>query len=223
MAYTAYYRLNGDCNDAMGAYHLINTGTATFVQGKFNDCVSLNGSSQYLSIADNLGVGTSAFTMSCWVNLAAYAGAGLASVFLQLNDETGDTECWIELVTAAGPVYQIASVRRRMSGTYEYQLVTLPWSLNTWYNAVLVYDSSRIKSYVNGKLYGDAASSGNGSSSSPNKFIIGEYWTGGAPAAGYYTNGKIDEVIVEARAWTAAEIKNYYNFSMGLYAPKMRW
>jgi hypothetical protein len=66
----AYWKLDsaGVTADAHGSNTLTNNGTVTTTTGKINEAASLNGSSQYLSIADNaeLSVGDIDFSFACW-------------------------------------------------------------------------------------------------------------------------------------------------------------
>jgi hypothetical protein len=63
-------------NDSFGANNLTNNNAATFTAGKIDNAVTLNGTTQYLSIADNANISYGAgkkFTVCGWFKLAAIA------------------------------------------------------------------------------------------------------------------------------------------------------
>ena len=86
----AYYKLD-DVNDAHASYHLTNNNSATFVTGKIGNGVDLEkDSSQYLSVANNLGVDGGAITISAWLKVGTQPASGeiniIASQFSSITD-----------------------------------------------------------------------------------------------------------------------------------------
>jgi len=220
MAYTAYYRLNGDGVDAMGTYHLTNLNATTFISGKFSSCANfVAASNQELYVLNNLGITGGNITMSIWVNNTSQPAESKYFVHANQSSATNNVgNCFYYKTTGgAGKVY---FDRVKYSVAFNEATVMYTLTNGVWYNLIYTYDGSNVRGYINGALAaGPTASSGNGTSGGVDYFSIGNDYGGTT----LWSDAKIDEVIVESRAWTAAQIKNYYNFSMGRYAPKMRW
>lgn len=79
---------------------------------------------------------------------------------------------------------------------------------NTWYNYVFVYNSGVVDLYINGVF--ENQQSGFGTS---NLNYLGRW-----RSAGFYLNGKLDEVAVWNTALSATDISNLYNSGNGDYA-----
>lgn len=86
---------------------------------------------------------------------------------------------------------------------------------NKWYFVAMTFDTNIIKLYINGKLDGSFVStvhSLNENTDTDNFIKISRrYQTGG------YFDGDIDEVVIENKAISAAEIEDIYNSSRGGY------
>jgi len=79
---------------------------------------------------------------------------------------------------------------------------------NTWYNYVFVYNSGVVDLYINGSF---VAQQTGFSTSNLNYF-------GRWRSAGFYLNGKLDEVAVWNTALSSSDIANLYNSGTGDYA-----
>lgn len=204
----AYYPLNGNSNDFSGN---LNTGTPTnitFPQGRFGQGAKFNGSSSFISLGTSSTLNPSPnITVSCWVNRSntndhtfisrdTLAGVGTDRCYsLRANSNTLYFEVFSNAATSfiSGATYLVP---------------------NRWYHLLATYDGTTIKGYVNGKLDVSKAFSITLFQAAVNTVI------GKIGASTQYTNGLIDEVIIESRAWTAKEVETYYRKSTLNYRQK---
>ena len=69
----AYYRLEGNGNDALGNFNLTSTGTTTVIYstayGKFNQGANMVTGDRFLRILDNLGITGGSITLAGWFTI----------------------------------------------------------------------------------------------------------------------------------------------------------
>lgn len=217
LSMNAYYRLE-DVNDASGnGRTLTNYGTSPFNFARFAkgwDGGQTN-TTKYLSTANQLGIDGGIMTMSAWVKFYPGHPVGREDIVEQAN--------------GASKVYQLLNVdpdfinfSRTNQGTTGGCALTIASSTpdyvsaSKFVNVVYVYDGTNLNAYSNGKFYGSCASSGSGISATLDGFSIGALMNGANTASAI-----IDEVIVEARAWSAKEVGNYYNQAKGRMNPRI--
>jgi len=203
----AYYKLS-DVNDSgPSGFNLTNYGTTTFVTGKYVNCSNhVRASSQYLQVANNLGITGGACTISLWYNPLIAPGANLYHAIAIQYDTTTKTEYSIYYRDNGG-TKQIWMTRTRCGVVSDGPDLPYTMAVGTWYHLCVTYNATSVQGYVNGVPFGTAvASSGNGSGTISSLFNIGYNY----PSYENYCDGKIDEVIVFSRAWTAQEVYNYY-------------
>lgn len=203
----AYYPLNGNSNDYSGN---TNTGTdtsITYPQGRFGQAAKFNGSSSVVTYTTNKVItGTGSFTVSGWVNFASLNVAG--DIAISVGHQ------------ATNQQFSMGAASGLMNGNWYggaglISTGTSAPKLNTWYHmcAVLNGASATWQMYINGRLYGTpvTAPAYNMSSSGSSGNIFGNYTV---YDANWGFDGLLDEVIIESRAWTAAEVATYYRKSM---------
>lgn len=207
----AYWSLE-NVNDSKGANTLTNNGSATFAAGKVANAVSLNGTTQYLSIADNaaLSMGDIDFTVACWVNLTSKAAA--AEMISKYATTGNQREYRL--------IYQSANDRFRFdvapSGTTTGTLTVSADNLGspstaTWYFVVAYHDSVNnvIGISVNAGTPNTAAYSA-GVFDGTSQLRLGQNST-----SGNFVNGLLDEVAIWKRVLSAAERTDLYNGGSG--------
>ena len=203
----AYYKLE-DVNDSgLSGYTLTNVNTATFVAGKYSNCVNLvKTSSQSLSVANNGGIDGGACTISQWVNLTTQPAEGVYFCFFIQNNNTSDVGNIIYYYISGG-VNTLWFLRNKSGVGSQGPTPAYTLTAGAWYNVVYVYDGTNIYGYVNGALVGGpTAATGSGTGTSGNIIAIGADANPGT----WHTNGKIDETLLFNRAWSAQEVYNYY-------------
>lgn len=165
----------------------------------FGNAIVTNGSSQYAR--SGAGVASSAtdnFSMTLWVYVLAYPGAGWATVFQNgANDARGMS---LQFGTTGAYRADYAFVAAVNSGA------TL--SLNTWYHIGVVRNAGTSQAYVNGSASGSTI--GNAPNSGSDYVVVGAGSDSGG-TANNFANTRIDDVRFYERAISAAEMTSLYN------------
>jgi len=205
--------LNGNSNDASGNGR---NGTDTnitysYANGKFGQGAGFNGSSSKIVLPDvDYGVGTE-ITISAWVKTTASGGEDA----ILSRDNTGTCRCWQFRMEANGAIGFI-----RFLSTSELVNLVTSKTVNdgNWHHVLGTFSAA-----IGTKVYIDGKEEATNSTTTTTKNV-----TGTTPVVGYdttgnadYFNGAIEEVILEASAWSAQKVRNYYNNTKGRFAPKM--
>ena len=208
-AYSFDEGLGSTAGDSSG---LNNTGTvlgATWTaSGKYGKALSFNGSSNWVTVADNSSLDlTTGMTLEAWVNptlLNSYQsailkeGAGLTLAYgLYTNEQVPHPASTINL----------GSAERTAAGTAGL-------ALNVWTHLASTYDGATLRLFVNGVQVGTPQSI-----TGPIVNSAGALRIGGNAVWGEYFNGRIDEVRVYNRALSAAEIQTDMNTGIGPSVP----
>jgi len=203
----AYYKLENTTDSGPSGLTLTNSGTTTFVAGKYGNCANLvRASSQYLQVANNFGIDGGAITISLWYNPLILPGNNLYHALCTQYSAGTDSEYSIYYRNDGG-VYKVWIARTRVGVVSSGPDLAYTMNVGTWYHLAITYDTSNVQGYINGVPFGPAtAASGNGSTAVTDKFNIGYNY----PSYENYPDGKIDEVLIFSRAWTAQEVYNYY-------------
>ena len=206
----AYYTLNGNSFDISGNSNTGTDTTITYPQGKFGQAAKFDGStSKIVSSAFGL-TNTSDFTILMWGKLASEIGAGAYELF-EMNFPTNRF--------SVGE-YQFNGGTRRIVfdwGAGISAIFNVALGITNWNFFTFVKSGSTITLYVNRSSVatGTIGSAGGSGSNTTN---MGNSGGGTNPY-----NGLIDEVIIESRAWTPAEVSTYYRKSMLNYGAKKSW
>jgi hypothetical protein len=210
----AYWGLS-DLTDASGnGYTLTNSATpVTFgAGGAFGNCGTfVKANSTNLQYANNGGIDGGAITMSCWAKVSANPANNTILTFMNQNSATSKTTYTVFYRNNAGALY-ISWYRSRIGTedkTFDYTVTLSP---GVWYNVVLTYNATNLVGFLNGIQTGTIAASGNGASSRGSNINIG-----GQYATWDFYEGQIDEALVFSRAWTAAEVAQYYARNCGKF------
>jgi len=178
-----------------------NTITANSLTYAADGTFSFNGTSNYMDLGVNsvtLGIKRVA-TYSCWIKPtttgAVYAisdyGVNALGMTLRTNDSTGAD-------------FYVYPNNHRITYTYNF-------NPNIWYNLVGVMDNLNMYMYLNGVLVG-TATLGEDIGNSSNTLKIGSRGDNALYGAGYASN-----VMIYNRALTAAEVRQNFNASRGIY------
>ena len=206
---TSFYNLTststaGDGNTSLG-HTLTNNGTALFtgtgIFGLANSCMTLNGSSQYLSSTDiHFDPGSNDFCMGCWLNKTSWADSTARILFNQW--ESGkvfrvyfDTNnALYGLVTSDGSTAQTM---------FSYSTA----SLTSWHHIAVKHTASSktLSLYVDGRLVTSGVYTGSlYSAGGTRNFKLGSDGT-------YFISGSIDEFFFcNGTAFTDNDIAKIY-------------
>jgi hypothetical protein len=188
----AFWKLD-NTSDSTGDNNLTNVNNATFVNGKIGNAALCTNGSYFTSNAQI----NSAFSLSCWFKTTQ---TGATNRFMTGNETPGGN--YLFLMEHAGRVY--ANWRGAS------QIGPNPVDINDgqWHHAVLTWDESILKLYVDGELSDSANNSG---SVTPVTIPVG------AGSAGQFNfNGTIDSFGVWNTALSIEDIDSLYNNGGGL-------
>lgn len=177
------------------------TGNAAQVIGKFVSGTTLDGTGDYISVADSASLSTTgAVTIAAWV----YPSSSIATKAIVVKDGS------YRLVTdgSGNPLCQINNGSWQTAATSSTAL-----SLSTWQHVVCTYDGTTAKIIVNGSLTGTSAVSTT-IADSANALRIGS--DSGATYGDF--NGRQDEVRVYIRALSQRDILQLYSWAPGATA-----
>jgi len=176
--------------------------TPTFAAGKFGNCLSFNGTSNYVNLGDapSLNInGINPYTIEAWIRPDA---AGVAAsgpwIFSRYNASVAGAY-GLRLSTGKVQAYREVSPYNITGNT------TL--LANNWYHVVTTYDGTYAHVYVNGVEDRAPVALGTIANAGIN-CMIGAGWSSNAPAG--FFSGLIDEVKVYNRALSAGEIAIRY-------------
>jgi hypothetical protein len=214
MAIRAYYRFNGNSNDASGNG---NNGTDTNItysqaNGRLNQGAGFNGTSSRIVLGNVLNIGLNSLTLSTWFKLTSSngnEGRALVGKGILTGSSNGGYGLYIwDNMVMAQLRYDAASLN-----SYIYD----PTSKNDgkWHNAVLTLERNNetgFKLYVDTKLVASTTSIPFNSLT----FQTTSYFAFGARSESTYPNnymffllGSIDETkMMIGEVWSPAQIKN---------------
>jgi hypothetical protein len=215
----SYWKLDsgGLLVDSAGSNTLTNNGTVTTTTGKIAEGASLNGSTQYLSHADNasLSMGDIDFTISAWVKLTSKtANSGIVGKWQGANnyeyflyyDHTADRYTFIRTSIGNFGGGNFSSVAADSFGNV---------ATGQWHFVVIRHDATADKIYISvdgGTVDENAALNGAFDGAAP--FLIGDSGDHDSPA-----DAVIDEVGLWKRKLTDGEVTQLYGSGNGLAYP----
>lgn len=211
--------LNGNSNDSSGNG---NNGTNTSITygkqyGKFNDGALFTQTSRInIPSQDYLNL-QSQFTISAWVYPTSYGGSTLYTCTIMQKDQypaTGRCFTFTLVGTAdAGNTGKLRFIYNVPSNTSIYSTGTIP--LNTWSHVSIVSTQGTYVFYRNATNIGSGNINITPQVTGTLPLSIGaldqSIWTGSLI-------GRMDEVIIENRAWTQQEVQKYYTNALGRFA-----
>ena len=213
----AYFLLNGNSTDYSGnGKSLTVNGTVNDIIGKFGfgkqaTWNATNNLSNSAILPSNLGTGD--ITFSCWIKKSAAPTNNYTGIIMVIG------------TTANGKVYLNASqtngyagFRTEDAGGATEIVSTKNICNNAWHHVLGTKNGAVVSVYVDGIQVGTF--SGTSRNIANNTYAIG---TGGNATEDNLGDAIIDEVIIESRAWTAAEVSTYYRKSMLNYGVKKSW
>ncbi|RJQ37386.1 hypothetical protein C4559_03745, partial [Candidatus Microgenomates bacterium] len=178
------------------------------VQGKIGRARNFNGSSEYISVADNstLTLGSN-FSIDTWVNMSVLKD----SIFVGHDNGGGNVNKWFfayDFNAGIGGTANTLAFHINSAATPLW--ITTPWFpvINKWYHlAVTRSGGNTYTFFVNGIAIGTSINATSIPDPTANLTI------GQAESIGY-TNGKIDEVRISNVARTSDEIRQAYEYGV---------
>ena len=184
--------------------------------------LSFNGSSQYVTMGSAAGLGSSSFTLECWVyragtGVGASTGSGGISSGIPLiakgrgeaDGSNLDMNYFFGINTSNNFLcadFEEGTGQSSPGLNHPVYGVT-PICNNVWYHAAVTYDGTTWKIYLNGNLETTLAVNRLPQSLSIQHASIASALNSSGTASGYF-NGKMDEVRIWNVARTQTEIQN---------------
>jgi hypothetical protein len=199
----AWWRMDESSGTSASDAFGINTGTlsggATFVAGKINNAVNLDGANDYVRKSAPIGIPSvnAAKSISLWVTTRDTSTTRQALVL----DAAGANAEQIEL---RGTKFVYSK-----SGGAALVNSNITPALNTWYHIVATWDGTTNRIYINGVERANSTTAHN--SGAVETLSIGTYESNFE-----FWNGLIDDVRIYNRALTASEVLSIFNSVSGL-------
>jgi hypothetical protein len=203
----AYYRLEGNSNDAKNTYNGSDTDISYgTLYGKFNQGAIFNGTSSNIVIPDSALVsGSSDRTVSFWVKIPTIQPqVGERYAFVGWGAASDTNACWIRYSYVSDGVYNIEYGTYGSSGDNP-QTYTL--EIGGWYFITVTLLSSSSQIYVNASPLGSPYAHTSPNTTAANG-RIGCIYTGSNVR---FANCYLDDVAIFSRALSSTEISNIYN------------
>jgi autotransporter-associated beta strand protein len=214
----AHYAFNGNTNDSSGngLGATLQNGPATYTAGLFaRQAISLDGSSQYLTVPYNAALALNAYTVSAWVNVntqPAYNGAsGGPAIFSTRNG--GDATFDLQYYQYASGSYElhgdIGTGAAWLTITADYHL---PGPLSGWNMITYTVNSSGYSIYVNGAQAASGTYSGTPlfMTAAETLSLGSQQAATGVWGAAGYLNGSLEDAYVFNSALSAAQVGSLY-------------
>ncbi|MHB1484855.1 MAG: LamG domain-containing protein [Saccharofermentanales bacterium] len=203
------WKMSGNANDSIGSNNGTTSGGAAWAAGKSAQASSLDGTDDYINIADSVTLDSmSKLTVSAWINMSALPPANKS--YLIVAKEDSNSGAYRICVGANGQGHVALATANNSwytSGT------TASWTTqmqtNTWYHIVATYDGSYVKIYINGTLESTGAQAISGNIVRYTQPLRIGYPTSSANIN--YFSGKIDEVRIYNIALGSTGVTRLYN------------
>jgi uncharacterized repeat protein (TIGR01451 family) len=191
----SWYRAEGNAIDGIGPNFGSFINGATTTTGKVGQAFVLNGTTQYVKVADSASLHSTAYTLEAWVNFSSLPSFGCIICKPQgsgIND-------------SFGLFYQAGQLR----GQTFAQVTGYPWTptTGTWHHVAYTFNGTTDALYLDGSQVGGGANSG-GMVFDADPLLIGADNDSGSPT-GFFP-GSIDEVTIYNRALSTGEIAAIY-------------
>lgn len=207
----AYWPFNGNANDYSGNSNNGTLNSVTSVADRFgnaNSAYYFDGSSSYISVADNAALRLSGtdFTLNAWVKIDSYNSSYGSVILSKRIAGVNNGYNW----SIAGSIASVPGVVTYGPGGGSTNAIgTNPVDTTQWHMITSIYSSSsqQLSIYVDGTLDNISYSISN-----PNGAITAGLNIGYDATTGlYYYNGKLDDIKIYGQAISQNAITAIYN------------
>jgi hypothetical protein len=192
----------------------VSTATTTSTNAKFANSGTFNGTSDYVTIADNAVLRVTKFTLSAWVRPAATLKTGEVIGKRSLCADTHEDFPYALDVVSDGSVTLV----RSNGGDYTDDGTSSATGIVTagsWYHLVATYDGQYNRIYVNGTQVASSYDGGTTATNTQPVAIGRQAALGSGCQPDFYYKGLIDEARIYNRALSGNEVSQLYNFAPG--------
>lgn len=206
---THYYKTDSNFNDNKGSNNGTDTNSPTYATGKINNaftCVA--SSSQYTSVSNTsfLPYTTNTYTINLWVKFTSTSGN---QALMMTYAGSGN----LLLYLSGGAVVHSKSGVSDLSYTWS-------GADTNWHMWTFVGDGSGMRTYLDGNSTPVASNANTGNITDPSASIVfGGYKSAGTLQAGWYLDGKEDEIGIFNAALSTSDIATLYASGSGITYP----
>jgi hypothetical protein len=195
----AHYKFDGDCTDVLAAYNGTPQNSPTYVSGKLNQAIHLDGINQRVSLGNSSGLNPDYMSIVTWAKrsqeFAGYTGLCTrytAGTSYRLRATIGKLH-WD--VTTSSP-----------SGS---EWIELPWDDLNWHLWIGTFDGANIKLSKDGGTFSEKARTGVIAKTSNTVYV-------GHEPGNYYFPGDLDTMSIYNRPLIQSEAIDFYAGGFGL-------
>ena len=205
-ALQAYYACEDVNDSSVNGRNLVARGNASFVAGKVNNAVDVDGTDDYLDGGDILDFDNNqSWSVSCWFNLATISrSSGLVTKYDDTNDKG-----WGVYVSSDNRIRVF--MNSSASNGFQRRTTSVVVSVSTWYHLVVTYNGATgaQQIFINNSNQALTSELTNLSASTLTaiSFNLGSFNDGHFADA----DGLIDEVGIWSKVLSAQEITDLYN------------
>lgn len=202
--FVAEWLFDSDGGETLGNHDATEVGSPTYASGKENNAASLNGSSQYFTVADHADLKPSVITVGAWVNTSLASSTSVLSTFQLLSSNFSGYN--LRLNPTGVAYLAIYSDTGQVQGV-DHNNATSIISIadGEWHHICGTYDGTNIVFYLDGvKTQTTAYSGGLVYNATITPSIGARKYDAGVDA---YFDGLIDKTQLFDRVCTDAEIE----------------
>ena len=210
--YQAVHHLNDTNDSTSNARNLTNNNSLSFASGKIGNAGDggTTNTNKYLSIVNDLTVGSGSVTQSVWVKINTAPSSGGNQFFSDIGDAGTDVQYQLAYRNNAGTL-EVFLNRLRQNVLNQTASYAVDLGTTNWHKLEMTYNGSTATLYLNGTSVASVSASGNGASNVSDHFFLFAVQNGIGTVA-FYCPALIDESRVTKLArssdWISTEYQN---------------
>lgn len=208
-----YYKMEGNSNDSSGnGYNGTDTSiTYSLANGKFGQGAGFNGTTSYVDVGTLAGFASlSEATVCFWVKPSV--NNVLQCIIADWG--SGSNQRFYCLILADGRLETVFYSINEVLGINGNDIIPTTDFINI---IVSFKNGDYVRLYLNGQSKETSAGTATGNL----RGATNNMWIGRQETFSRYYQGNIDELFIENRAWSAQDVRRYYNQSKGRFAAKI--
>ena len=164
---------------------------------------------EFDGVDDGISLGTldasgSGLTLAAWINADTFPGTSRDPRIISKATGTAARDHVFMLGTIKRGTRTVLRARVRVGGVTTTLLADNDSTMTTgvWYHAALVHDESQLRLYLNGEEVGNTVLTGPVDQDNTIEVTVGQN-----PEGGRHWDGRIDDVLISQRPFSAAELR----------------
>ncbi len=195
-------------SDVTGGHDATSISNPSFVSGKNQNSISLNGSGQYLNITNHLDLRPNEMTVCAWVK--GNSNTSSDAIFQSYSRRPYHSGFLLYATSSGNAAIQVAANTGGLNND-DYAALGIGYvNDNTWHHICASYDGKTIKVYYDGDYIRSKQFDGGLDYATNNYVAIGAMYTGPNRHTGYDFHGELDEIKLFTRVLNGYEINEIY-------------